>query len=192
MNSSMNKPAVKSLLALALASTLLLGTAPASAHDEGESRLSPSAQALLGDARRATAAFVDINVAINGGGYGPAPFADAQGITCIASAQPGKGAMGIHYVNFSLLDPAVDALRPEALIYESMPDGKLRLVGVEYIVFQDAWPDKKPPRLFGQDFHLTPVGNRYGIPAYYALHVWMWEPNRSSLFADWNPAVKCP
>lgn len=190
----MSKPPVKSLLTLALAGTLLLGAAPASAHDGGESRLSPSAQALLGDARRATAAFVDINAAIGvAGGYSATPVADLQGITCIASAQPGKGAMGIHYVNGSLLfDGAVDALRPEALIYEPMPDGKLRLVGVEYLVFQAAWPDKKPPRLFGQDFHLTPEGNRYGLPAFFALHVWMWEPNRSGLFADWNPAVRCP
>ena len=114
----MSKPPVKSLLALALASTLLLGTVPVSAHDDGESRLSASAQALLGNARRTTAAFVDINMAINaaGGAYGPDPFADAQRITCIASAQPGRGAMGVHYVNFSLLDSTVDALRPEALI----------------------------------------------------------------------------
>lgn len=189
MNASLRKPPVKSLLALALASPLLLGAVPASAHDDGESRLSASAQALLGDARRATAAFVDINVAIKLG-YGP--FADAQGITCITSAQPGKGAMGVHYVNGSLLDSTVDALRPEALIYAPLPDGTMRLVGVEYIVFQDAWSGKKPPQLFGQDFHLTPAGNRYGIPAHYALHAWMWEPNRSGLFADWNPAVKCP
>jgi hypothetical protein len=23
------------------------------------------------------------------------------------------------------------------------------------------------------------------------LHVWIWEPNPSGLFADWNPLVKC-
>ena len=23
------------------------------------------------------------------------------------------------------------------------------------------------------------------------LHVWTWQENRSGLFADWNPAVKC-
>lgn len=164
---------------------------PSFARDS-ETTLSPSAQADLGDARRATAPFVDINLAINAGGYGPAPFADAQGITCIANAQPRKGAMGIHYVNGSLLDGALDPKRPEALIYEPMPDGSLRLVGVEYIVFASAWSSNKPPRLYGQDFHPTPEGNRYGIPAFYALHVWMWEPNRSGLFADWNPAVRCP
>jgi hypothetical protein len=189
------KPPVKTLVAAALATSALLAQAPASAHD-GEVRLSAQAMADLGDARRATAAFVDINVATSAaGGYGPSAFADAQGITCIASAQPGKGAMGIHYVNGAHLmaaDPTPDAKRPEALIYEPMPDGTLRLVGVEYIVFQSAWTDKKPPRLFGVDFHLTPAGNRYGIPAFYALHVWMWEPNRSGLFADWNPAVRCP
>jgi hypothetical protein len=23
------------------------------------------------------------------------------------------------------------------------------------------------------------------------LHVWIWEPNPSGLFADWNPSVTC-
>ena len=71
----------------------------------------------------------------------------------------------------------------------------LRLVGAEYIVFKSAWDGAFPgttPRLFGQDFHLVPEGNRYGLPSFYALHVWMWQPNRSGMFADWNPSVHCP
>ena len=72
----------------------------------------------------------------------PAPvivvIEDAQGVTCIASAQPGRGALGVHCGNGSLLDSTVDALRPEALIYEPLADGKLRLVGVEYLVFEAA------------------------------------------------------
>lgn len=183
------RPPVKPLLALALAAGIaLLAQVPAAAHDEA-GRMSAPAQDLLGDARRATAAFHDIHAAV-AAGYGPAPFADVQGITCIA--QPGQGAMGIHFVNGGLLDSTVDALRPEALIYEPMPGGTLRLVGAEYIVFQSAWAGASPPRLFDRAFHLVPAGNRYGLPPFYALHVWMWQPNRSGLFADWNPAVRCP
>lgn len=162
--------------------------APAFAHDEVGS-LSRRAQSLIGEARRATAPFHDIHAAI-AAGWGPGPFADAQGITCIA--HPTQGAMGIHYVNGGLLDATVDASTPEALIYEPMPGGALRLVGAEYIVFQSAWAGAQPPRLFDQAFHLVAAGNRYGLPPFYALHVWLWQPNRSGLFADWNPAVACP
>lgn len=175
-------------LRLLLCALTLATAAPAFAHDE-LGTLSARAQSMLGDARRAIAPWHDINAAI-AAGYGPLPFADAQGITCIAHAT--QGAMGIHYVNGQLLDATVDALAPEALIYEPMPGGALRLVGAEYIVFQSAWTGTQPPRLFDRAFHLVEAGNRYGLPPFYALHVWLWQPNRSGMFADWNPAVGCP
>lgn len=174
--------------AAALAATLSAG--PAKGHDE-TSALSDAAQAQLADARRATAPFHDLRAAI-AAGWGPAPFVDAQGIACID--KPGEGTMGIHYVNGSLLDAALDATRPEALVYEPMPDGRLRLVAAEYIVFKSVWDAAHPgttPTLFGQTYHLVSAGNRYGLPPFYALHVWMWQPNRRGLFADWNPAVRC-
>jgi hypothetical protein len=178
-------------LQILLGTALLACTTPGFAHDDGGA-LSPRAQAAIADARRATAPFHDIHAAI-AAGWGPAPFADAQGITCIA--HPTHGAMGIHFVNGGLLTTNVDARQPQALIYEPMPDGTLRLVGAEYIVFQSAWDGAFPgttPRLFEQAFHLVPAGNRYGLPPFYALHAWLWQPNRSGMFADWNPAVRCP
>jgi hypothetical protein len=33
--------------------------------------------------------------------------------------------------------------------------------------------------------------NRYGLPAYYALHVWAWRDNPNGAFVDWNPHVSC-
>src|SRR5262245_21746273 len=43
------------------------------------------------------------------------------------------GAMGIHYLNEAYVaDPAIDAGKPELLLYFPEADGKLRLVGVEY------------------------------------------------------------
>jgi hypothetical protein len=82
--------------------------------------------------------------------------------------------------------------RPEALIYEPR-GGKLELVDVEYIVIAAAWDaaNKTPPTLMGQLFHYNPSPNRYGIPAFYALHVWAWRPNPDGVFADWNPRVSC-
>jgi hypothetical protein len=39
--------------------------------------------------------------------------------------------------------------------------------------------------------HYTGSPNRYGIPPFYALHVWAWRPNPSGVFADWNTKVSC-
>jgi hypothetical protein len=83
---------------------------------------------------------------------------------------------------------------PEALTYEPQPDGRLQLLGVEYIVFQDAWDaaHARPPVLLGQDFHLVRGPNRYGVPAFYQLHVWAWRENPMGPFNSWNPRVTCP
>jgi hypothetical protein len=138
---------------------------------------------LVEDVRRATARFNDPAAA---GAAGYAPF-----LGCVSGPQ--QGAMGLHYVNGTLVgDGLVDAQQPEALMYEAR-DGRLRLVGVEYIVLAEAWDagSKTPPTLGGQAFHLTPSPNRYGIPAFYALHVWAWKHNPHGMFVDWNPKVSC-
>lgn len=134
--------------------------------------------------RDATAPFHDL-AAAEAAGYGPFYL-------CTDAA--GEGAMGQHYVNGALVgDPAVDPLTPEALVYEPMPGGGYRLVGVEYVTFQDAWDTThaSPPSLFGRPFRLIGAGNRYGLPAFYELHVWLWRPNPSGIFSDWNPKVSC-
>jgi hypothetical protein len=33
--------------------------------------------------------------------------------------------------------------------------------------------------------------NRYGMPAFYEMHVWVWKTNPNGVFADWNPNVSC-
>jgi len=48
--------------------------------------------------------------------------------------------MGVHNVNGTLLNGGeIDASRPQALIYELEEGGKLRLVGIEFIVFAAPW-----------------------------------------------------
>jgi hypothetical protein len=37
----------------------------------------------------------------------------------------------------------------------------------------------------------TPRPNRYGLPPFYALHAWIWQPNPSGKFEPWNPRVSC-
>jgi hypothetical protein len=117
---------------------------------------------------------------------------DAAGISCIDD--PGVGAMGIHYVNGALVGSGViDALHPQALVYEPQPDGQLSLVAVEYVAFQKQWDatHAQPPTLFGQDFMLVPAPNRFGLPSFYALHAWVWRDNPTGMFSMWNPQVSC-
>jgi hypothetical protein len=110
---------------------------------------------------------------------------------CVSGPQ--EGAMGIHFANGGLVgDGKLDVMTPEALLYEPK-DGKLQLVGVEYIVFAEAWHANHdaPPVLMGQLFNYSGAPNRFGIPAFYELHVWAWKNNPAGMFADWNPRVSC-
>ena len=78
-------------------------------------------------------------------------------------------------------------------MYEVEPNGQLRLGAVEYVVFQSTWDaaHSAPPTLFGQKFMLNPADNRFGLPAFYSLHAWIWKHNPKGTFEMWNPQVKC-
>jgi hypothetical protein len=99
---------------------------------------------------------------------------------------PGVGGMGYHYGNLAFIDGNVNLLEPELLLYEPTKNGRLRLVGVEYIVPYDFHgPEEAPPTLMGQDFHRVDGAGLWG------LHVWIWRHNPLGMFADWNPNVTC-
>ena len=107
---------------------------------------------------------------------------------------PQMGAMGLHYAKSALVaDGTLEVSTPEARVYA--PAGaKPRLAAVEYLVLKSAWDAKhaSPPSLFGHPFNLTPAGNRFGLPAFYSLHAWIWKHNPVGKFAMWNPEVTCP
>ena len=138
-------------------------------------------------ATSATAAFHDLDKAKDAG-Y-TVQVADAAGIVCIAHAT--DGAMGVHMLDPSLLDATIDAEQPELLVYEPRNNGELKLVALEYLVFESAWAGEDPPALFGRTFDYVPAGNRYGLPPFYALHAWLWKPNPSGTLNAWNPRVSC-
>ena len=148
------------------------------AHIDGAS------SALVDEVRRATAAFRDIRNL-------PPGYAPVLG--CVSG--PLVGAMGVHFINPALLGDAVlDPSQPEALIYE-FRNGYARLVGVEYIVQAGVWhvehAPQDPPVLRGQLLHFENSPNRFGLPAFYELHVWAWRDNPNGVFVDWNPRVSC-
>ena len=143
----------------------------------------------IGALRHAATKFRNLQRAENAG-YGF--FTDTAGIACIA--MPGMGAMGVHFVNSTLVgDPTEQVRHPEAMVYRIDDKGVLRLAAAEYVVIASAWDatHAKRPQLFGHRFMLTPAGNRYGLPAFYSLHAWAWYHNPAGRFAMWNPRVTC-
>ena len=150
--------------------------------------LAAPAQAAPSDlvaARAATAGF-------HHGHPGYSLLTDAAGIACIDKA--GEGGMGVHYVNGALVaDGKVDAATPELVVYEPLKNGGQRLVAAEYVVFQSDWDaaHDEAPSLFGREFELVQAGNRYGLPAFYELHAWLWQHNPAGMFEDFNPRVTC-
>jgi hypothetical protein len=137
---------------------------------------------LVDKVRHATARFRNINVATAEHWVPATP--------CVSG--PNSGAMGVHFVLPSRLnDGTVNADEPEALIYEPLSNGALRLVGVEFILLANTWAGEGAPSLDGHLMNYVGEPNRYALPAFYELHVWAWEQNPNGNFADWNTQVTC-
>lgn len=137
--------------------------------------LSVQARRDLAALRRLLAPLHDFETAVEAGWNAP--------ITpCLESPE---GGMGYHYANLDfLMNGEARVLEPEALLFEPQKNGRLRFVGVEYIVPQAL--SAEPPELFGQTFHPVPLEDPI-----WALHVWVGRHNPSGMFADWNPMVTC-
>jgi hypothetical protein len=166
---------------VALAGLLVPFSAPATAGAASE----------VSAAKAATDGFT-YPAAARQAGYGM--LKDAAGIACIS--MKGMGAMGVHYANPTLVGDGKIRLRhPEALVYRFTFNGHLRLAALEYVVLRADWRANHPtgrPSLFGHRFNLTPAGNRFGLPAYFSLHAWVWYANPAGRFQMWNPRVHCP
>ena len=150
------------------------GSSAGAAHASGAR--DPAVQRALAALRAATARFHSLEAA-EAAGY------RTRVTGCMSD--PTAGGMGFHYADLSRFDAAVDALRPEILVYAPAPSGRLRLVAVEYAVPLSAWRGAEPPSLYGIPFH---VNAAFGL---WVLHAWVWAPNPSGTFADWNPRVSC-
>jgi hypothetical protein len=141
--------------------------------------------ALLGIVREVTERFKDVRVAEHEG-Y-------RLEFGCVSGDD--FGAMGLHYVNDTLVgNGIVDVTRPQIVLYEAQPDGSLKLTGADYLVVASAWDEKYPgvtPQLMGQIFHYFESPNRFGLPAFYTLHVWAWKENPKGAFVNWHPNVSC-
>jgi hypothetical protein len=139
---------------------------------------------LVQKVRAGTKQYVDVNNA-TAAGYGPF-------LGCVTGTD--HGAMGVHYVNGTLLgNLTLEAGQPQALIYEPS-NGKMTLVGVEFILDSASWlaaNNNTPPVLDGQVFTFVGAPNRFNIPSFFELHVWAWRDNPQGAFVDWNNYVTC-
>lgn len=173
MSASLRKP--RSVCAVLLLQPLLIATTAAD-----------TATPLIDKVRNATARYLDLNVALAEGFVPATP--------CVSG--PDTGAMGVHFVLPARISGGVlNAEQPEALIYEPMSNGAMRLVGVEFIVLESVWAAKNPaggvPALDGNLLNYIAAPNRYGLPAFYEIHVWAWQDNPKGSYADWNTRVTC-
>ncbi len=169
----------------------LLCVAPTHALAQDHSHAATSSDrgnlnALVQAVREATEAFTDVAAAEQ---------ADYHLLFGCVSG-PDYGAMGLHYVNLGLvfdggdLDPA----HPEIILYEALPNGRLRITGADFLVMAKDWDDKHPgdpPQLMGQLFHRFDAPNRFGLPEFYTLHVWAWKDSPTGTFSNWHSNVSC-
>src|SRR5262249_33517791 len=139
-------------------------------HTHSQTVNREQANALVEVVRQSTDRFHDVAIA------------EAEGYKlmfgCVSG--PDSGAMGLHYVNLPLvLDGELDASRPEIILYEPLPNGRLQLTGADYLVLASDWDKKSSttPQLMGQLLHLFESPNRFGLPSFYTLHVWAWKDN---------------
>jgi hypothetical protein len=181
MKKMLSYPNLRAIWAL-----LLLGTAVAAMSGQIAYSQPPQRnQTLIDKVRSATARFRDVNVAMAEGWAAATP--------CVSG--PDAGAMGVHFNQPARkADGSVSPDAPQFLIYEPMSDGAMRLVGVEFLVTVSDWENKNgagPAVLDGNLMNLVPFPNRYGLPAFYEMHVWAWEDNPKGSFADWNTRVNC-
>jgi hypothetical protein len=163
---------VRRLAVVACSSALLATTFVSAAVPPASAEA--SIQAQLAQVRAATAAYHSI------------PTAEARGyiefLPCFDD--PVQGGMGQHWLLPTALAQPLDPTTPTALVYEPR-DGSYQLVAVEYVVPGPS--DMTPPRLLGRNFtYLAALG-------VWKLHAWIWRPNPSGMFADYNPnSAMCP
>ena len=155
-----------------------------SQHHQAESDKNKPANELVKIVRQVTAKYRDVEVAES----------DDYNLLFGCVSGDDSGAMGLHYVNLGLyMDGKVNAYEPEIVIYEPTASGRPRLIGADYIVDAAAWDatHTQAPEPNGQIFHYFPAPNRFGLDAFYTLHVWAWKDNPTGTFVNWHENVSC-
>jgi hypothetical protein len=187
-------------LACAALGTLALAAAPApQAHDDGaRAQGATNHQQFSNPSRRNDLVKIVRQVT---GKYQSVALAENDGYQLLFGcvSDDDSGAMGLHYVKLErymsapgVFDAEIKAEEPEILLYEPTPWGP-RLTGADYLVDAETWnkTHAQAPELNGQIFHFFDAPNRFGLPAFYTLHVWAWKDSPTGTFVNWHKEVKC-
>lgn len=95
--------------------------------------------------------------------------------------------MGHHYLKAEYLDENFELLKPELLIYAPGPNGKWRLVGVEYATTIEDMDNPPPaPEGFIGDQDVWTINSMFEV---WTLHVWVGLNNPNGIFASHNPRL---
>jgi hypothetical protein len=172
--------AIASQILILLPSLAFSSLALAQQTTQSEEQQAPDK--LVETVRNSTTQYLDDTKAATAAGYSPA-------LGCVSG--PDHGAMGVHYVNTSLVNGPIDPTHPQALIYEPTSNGQYKLVAVEFIILAGALPPNSAPQVAGHLMQFIDAPNRYGLPAFFELHVWAWKDNPQGPFVDWNNHVSC-
>jgi len=164
----------------------LPSSAGAQNHSHAVASSNRNLNALVQAVREATERFKDVTAAEN----------EDYHLLFGCVTDDDKGAMGLHWVNLPLVFDGgeLDPTRPEIILYEPLPSGRLRITGADFLVIAKDWDDAhpgNPPQLMGQLFHRFESPNRFGLPAFYTLHVWAWKESPSGTFVNWHDNVSC-
>jgi hypothetical protein len=160
--------------------------------------------------RAATEKYKDVNIAL-AEGFIPDPSGH-----CISAAAEGLpaewGDMGIHYLNperlqITAAEPRVngnsthtDFTRPAILLYEPQENGSLVLIGIENLVWIEAWEaagNTEKPVFMGREWDMmaddpaTSGDEAHGFMPHYDQHVWLYRENPTGLLNPFNPAATC-
>ncbi len=147
-------------------------------------------QAQIDEMRKALEKYKDPYVAVRDLYLSTVGCVHYDGSTMEGHLNYAKGAMGVHFVNLTILGPP-DPLKPNVLIYEPK-DGKLSLVAAEWLVPLAA--SKERPTLLGQPFQGPMEGHEPLIPQgfhHWDLHAWLFKDNPEGMFSATNPNVSC-
>ena len=144
------------------------------------------------------------------GGDGPLPLArPGKHAPATASRRPrhrstsasrrstGPGSMGFHFINGGLLD-ASTSIRRSPRLSSTSPTSTASSTWSRSSS-SPSRPTGMPPirascrrRCSGRMFMVNRRPNRYDIPAFYSLHVWLWKPNPARPVRAVQPAnVSC-
>lgn len=103
-------------------------------------------------------------------------------------SDPVLGGMGDHYSlnaddDFGRGDGTFALDKPQYLVYAPQKNGGRRLAALDYTVPYEKWHSAEPPEFFGIPFTRN---DGFGV---WMFHIWLFQHNRSGMFANFNPDV---